>query len=213
MHRLDAAIDEASLPSDAGGRDGSAPTDAGHEPTAPLDAAALDDGSITDDAAQGIDAGAEELGTMVIEVTTKPSALMPYGSLNLLAMWIEDDQEKPVKVLGVWAVARAAALRELNERIGSASLSMPRPYVDPDTITSATLRRHELHSVTWDLHDFMDQVIVPGPYTLWIEATDNLVESYVVTIPVTLGDQRLSVALEESTSFGPITVTYTPASP
>ncbi len=53
--------------------------------------------------------------------------------------------------------------------------------------------------------------VADGEYTIVVESSDNWQASYLTTIPLVKGAAPASIELPESESFGPITVTYTPA--
>jgi hypothetical protein len=180
------------------GRDAGAPQDA-----APFDAA---------------DSRAAIWGKLELSVLTKPSPNSDFQPLNLLAVWVENDAGRPIKVLARWAGARAAALRVFNMRVPGAFAITPASQdaavaigrVDPDVITGATLRTHELHTLEWNLSDYRAMRAPLGDYSICIESTDNLMASYVAEIQLTLAAEPFVFDRAENAQFGPIHVVYTP---
>lgn len=208
---LDAAVAislpmDAAMAADAGATTGMSPSEDGAV-GAPSDAALDGD----DDEEPSVELE-PYYGEVIVEVTTKPSGISRYEPRNLLAIWVEDDSGTPIKVLARWGASRASALLEYTARIGTSSWlgGGTQLITDVDTISGATLRAHELHVVHWDMTDHLGQRVPEATYTIVLECTDNLMESYVTTIALTYGPDFTIDELGETPNFGPIKVTYSP---
>lgn len=86
-----------------------------------------------------------------------------YAPRNAGAIWIEDADSVWVKTLERWGKRRAKWLDAFNEASGGDTT---------DAITRATLPRHEVHEVLWDLTDLSGCEVPNGAYRVRIEVTD-----------------------------------------
>lgn len=103
-------------------------------------------------------------GTLKIEFTTAQYG-GKYVPKNCGAVWIEDPAGKYIATPELWARIRIRPLFFWStQRCGTDP---------PDAVTSATLDTHELHSVTWDGHDFTGEIAPDGMYVLNIEVTED----------------------------------------
>ena len=102
-------------------------------------------------------------GTVTFQVKTI-SYGGKYSEKNIGAIWVEDSQGQFVKTLKVWAKKRKQHLIKW----GAVSNEN-----DVDAITSATIRSHEIHSVTWDCTDTDSSNVPDGPYKIYVEFTED----------------------------------------
>jgi hypothetical protein len=87
-----------------------------------------------------------------------------YSPDNIGAIWVENSSGQWVKTLAVWALLRQRYLSKWSSVSGSNKT---------DAITSATLRNHQTHNVSWNLKDASGNAVPPGEYTVWVEVTDH----------------------------------------
>jgi hypothetical protein len=135
--------------------------------------AALSDGGSSDDsdamlpgASGNLDAGpapAKAPSRVVFRVTTV-SQKGRYEPKNAGAIWVEDAEGNGIKTLALWASVRIRYLKEYNTSNAK---------VDKvDAVTSATLKEHRTHEVTWNLRAG-GQLVPDGMYTIRVEVTDD----------------------------------------
>lgn len=113
--------------------------------------------------ASGAPSVAEGPTSMTFEVLTVRQG-GKYAPKNVGAIWIADASGNFVKTLEVWARERRRELYRFNADTG-ANLA--------DAVTSATLRSHVVHRVTWDLTDVSGNPVDAGTYRVVIEVTDR----------------------------------------
>lgn len=226
MHGLDAradvAVEAAPVRVDAGPVNadaGPSGVDAGAEsgPEATPDAAS--DAAGNADGPSALDAGDAAPGDAVaptddfrFAVTTKPSPTMRFGTRNLLAIWVENEQGQAMRVLGHWAVARSSLLRVYTEHTSEIvdGFSFPPVPDDPDVISGATLSSHAEREVHWDLLDAQGNHVSDGTYVVWVENVQNNDGSITTQVPFTVGPDPVHLELEETVDFGPIVLDYEP---
>jgi hypothetical protein len=103
-------------------------------------------------------------GKLEINFTTA-TYLGRYKPANCGAVWIEDMAGNYIATPAIWARIRTRplffyqAVRCQDDK--------------PDAITSATLEKHEAHSVTWDGKDLQGVVVPDAMYVLNIEVTED----------------------------------------
>ncbi|MFQ5823035.1 MAG: DUF2271 domain-containing protein [bacterium] len=105
--------------------------------------------------------GAE--GTVTFQVRTV-SYGGEYAEKNIGAIWVEDSQNKFVKTLNLWAAKRKGHLIKWNAASGGNVV---------DAVTSATLRTHETHNVTWNGTDINGNRVPDGTYKILVEFTED----------------------------------------
>ena len=96
---------------------------------------------------------------------TSATYLGRYEPENCGALWIEDMAGNYIATPAIWARIRTRPLY---------FYQAVRCQADkPDVVTSATLDRHQAHSVTWDGKDLQGIVVPDGMYVLNIEVTED----------------------------------------
>lgn len=94
------------------------------------------------------------VASLSFEVTTSPAGGR-YQPKNIGAIWIENENGNVVKTLQVWAGTRR---RYLTGYLGAMAGSTI------DVTASATLARHQTHTVSWNLKDKSGATVAPGTY-------------------------------------------------
>ena len=87
-----------------------------------------------------------------------------YGDRNVGAIWVEAAGGGFVRTLAVWADVRRQHL--VRWRSASAESTV-------DAITSATRKRHETTTLSWDLRSAAGELVGPGEYVLRAEFTED----------------------------------------
>lgn len=160
------------------------------------------------------------LGEVRIDLLTKPVGR--YQPRNLLAVWIEDEAGTPVKVIGRWAGIFNRYLIVFNQRVPGAfgglfglppDGSVAIGELDPDVITTASLRAHEPRELTWDLTDYEGTPVPDGTYSVYIECSDDNTESDFTVVELHKGPEPMTVERGESERFAYVRLTYTPPEP
>jgi hypothetical protein len=151
--------------------------------------------------------------TVTFDIVTKPLAGegMSFAPRNILAIWVEDANARPVKVLCVLAGIMRTRLREFNQRFpmffGGFAAAVT---AHPDVVTSATRRDHQPVHVTWDLTDLNQQPVPDGLYRVLIELTDRNDRSALLAVPFDKNGRPAHVEMPESRDFGAAVLEYTP---
>ena len=100
--------------------------------------------------------------SLSFQVTTSPAGGR-YQPKNIGAIWIEDNTGKVIKTLQVWAATRRRYLTGYLGAMAGSSI---------DVTTSATLTRHQTHTLSWNLKDRDGNTVSPGMYRVRMELTD-----------------------------------------
>lgn len=140
-------------------------------------------------------------GTAVLTVKTVKTK-GKYSPHNVLAIWVVDHKKQFVKTLKVCAKKRKKYLKAWRKSSKNNAV---------DAVTSATLKSHSSHKVTWDCKDIKGKVVENGTYFICIEFTDKDAAGLVKTIPFKKGVQAVSVKLNDQKYFKKMKLTYTPA--
>ena len=118
--------------------------------------------------------GAGTVQSLTFDVTTVAQG-GKYAPKNIGAIWIEDEAGAYVRSLEVWAGVRKRDLRQYVSKLGGRK--------DSDVTTSATLRAHRAHEVTWDLRDSSGATVPAGAYKLSVEVTDREGAGQTYSVP------------------------------
>jgi hypothetical protein len=153
-------------------------------------------------------------GEATFSVVTKPTGHSRYEPDNVLAIWVEDADGTPIKIL-LRYVGVFGALQELRGRVvpalndGGVTFFVS-PTMDPDTITSATYRVHDRREVTWNMTDHRGAPVPDGRYTIVVEAADDRQGSNLTSLSFDKGNAPVSIEVPETEQFGALTLDYTP---
>jgi hypothetical protein len=71
-------------------------------------------------------------------------------------------------------------------------------------------RKHEERAVRWNLTDTEGNLVPDGVYAIVVESTDSLQTTAVTSVTFTKGPEPVTLTLDETLRFGPITLTYVP---
>lgn len=134
-----------------------------------------------------------------------------YSPKNIGAVWVETSSGQFVKTLERWAATRARYLTSWNQAAPNWSvfLGLNAPPDELDAITRATLNRHEMHMLTWDMQDPAGAVVPDGSYKIKIEVTDKDATGAIGEIPFDKGAAPQTVT-QSGASFTNATLEYTP---
>lgn len=155
----------------------------------------------TDRAAARIDddddagAPAQLASTCRFRVTTRAQGGR-YAPRNIGAIWIARDDGSWVKTLKVWAGVRLRYLTRYLQANAQRDTT--------DAVTSATLRQHATHELTWDLRDAGGNMVPDGHFQMRVEVTDRSGEGQLLSIPFTQSNRALSVSPEDSAFFADV---------
>lgn len=89
-----------------------------------------------------------------------------YAPRHCIAVWVTDENGDYVKSL------------QLNGRVPYYRIMLAHwvkasDWDSTDAVTSASIRNHTSHTVTWDLTDINGQRVPNGSYKLWVEQTED----------------------------------------
>jgi hypothetical protein len=105
-------------------------------------------------------------GQVTLTIKTKTTGRQ-FAPRHVLAIWVEDSQGKFVRTLKYQAKAYRMYLVEWNK----ITRKEKTPLVD--AVTGASLRKHEVHTVTWDGKDSKGQVVPDGFYHIRVEFSEK----------------------------------------
>jgi hypothetical protein len=150
-------------------------------------------------------------GTLTVSLTSKAVGGR-YAPQNIGAIWVETGSGQFVKTLVRWAGIRAGDLRSWNAASGGWGFSFfglggGGGVDEADAVTGATLRSHQMHSVTWDMIDNNEQLVPDGAYVVKVEVADGREEVGSIEF------QKGSAPVDASPSGGPwtsLTLSYQP---
>ncbi|MDQ7053423.1 MAG: DUF2271 domain-containing protein [candidate division KSB1 bacterium] len=151
------------------------------------------------------DGFAQTQGRVTFRVTTT-SYGGKYADKHVGAIWVEDAQNQFIKTLKVWAKKRIKHLVKWNAASNGNKV---------DAITSATLRSHRSHEVTWNCTDVNGAVVSDGVYRIYVEFTeDNSAKSSGkpgkwMVVEFTKGPNDQTVNPPDKTYFKNIELIYT----
>lgn len=174
-----------------------------------VDAAVAD--AVTPDAGDAGEMGEMGRARVDFEVLTKPTPESPFQPRNVVAIWVEDGAGVPVALLGHWAFARANALTVFRAHIEPLSPLTRDDLLTVDAVSGATLARHDVRSVQWDLVDYTGRAVPAGRYVVWVEMADTLQRSVVMSAAFEHGGEAFDLAIPESIDLGPARLEYHPA--
>ncbi len=147
-------------------------------------------------------------GTANIQVTTV-TYKGKYDPKHIGAIWIENANGQFVKSIKVWAKKRIKHLIKWTAASKSNTV---------DATTSATLKNHQSHAVTWDCTDVSGAVVPDGAYKVFIEFTEDNSNSSGkppgkwTQIAFQKGSSNQSLTPPDETYFKNLKLTYTSGS-
>lgn len=166
-------------------------------------------------AAGGTTGGGNTPGTVTVQFTTV-SYGGEYAPLNYGAVWFEDANGKFIKTAKRWAgTVHASDLVTWTKASGGwGSIFGGGNMADMvDAVSSATIRTHQMHTVTWNMMDASKQLVPDGPYVAVIEMSESRARDRagpVMRIEFTKGPSPQTVEPANMTSFTNIKLMYEP---
>jgi hypothetical protein len=160
--------------------------------------------------------GGTTRGTVTVQFTTVTYG-GEYAPMNYGAVWFTDASGKFIKTAKRWAgAAHAGDLATWTKESGgwgslfggggNAADMM-------DAMSSATLRTHQMHTVTWNVMDAMKQVVPDGEYVANIEVTESRARDRagpVIKLKFVKGPMPQMVEMPNQMSFTGISLKYMP---
>lgn len=107
-----------------------------------------------------------------IEISVKSKSYSgQYSPKNCGAIWVCDEEDNFVKTLKIWSIKRRRDIMKWIDMTGENTV---------DAITSATMKKHMLHTVQWDFSDYTGKIVDDSKYRIYIEFTeDDSHKSYI----------------------------------
>ncbi|MBN2028781.1 DUF2271 domain-containing protein [bacterium] len=150
-----------------------------------------------------ISAEGDTSGLVEISFTTKATE-EKYSPQHVHAIWVTDTSGNFVKTLGVSGQVMKLFLSNWIKSSEGNTI---------DAITTATLKKHQTHTVTWDCRDVIGKIVPDGIYRIHIEFTEENRQG-PVTPPNYLefkkGDESVSLNPEDLTYFYHVKFVYKP---
>jgi len=159
--------------------------------------------------------GTSTPGTVTIEFKTV-SYGGEYAPLNYGAVWFEDGSGKFIKTAKRWAGAvHATDLVAWTKASGGwgSILGGGNTADMMDAMSSATIRMHQMHTVTWNMMDAQKALIPDGAYVAKLEMSESRARDRagpVVEIKFTKGAMPMMVEVPNQASFTGIVLRYMP---
>jgi hypothetical protein len=160
--------------------------------------------------------GGSTAGSVMVQFTTV-SYGGEYAPLNYGAVWFERGSSGFVKTAKRWAGAAHAtdlvAWTMASMGWGSVFGGGGNAADMMDAVSSATLRTHQTHMVTWNMMDAQKQLVADGEYVAVLEMSESRARDQagqVVRIKFTKGPMPQTVMVPDEKSFTGISLRYTP---
>jgi hypothetical protein len=190
-------------------------TNAGRDATAKVDASEPTDRSAADDAGNlasdagnmsELDAGSDEptpvapkaISACMFRVTTQTLGGR-YSPKNIGAIWVERGDGTWVKTLALWAAVR--------QRYLTTYLAANPTRNTTDAVTSATLRQHTTHEVSWNLRNGAGEPAPDGDYRMRVELTDRDGSGQVLNVPFTKSQAGVKLTPDGNEYFHDLALT------
>jgi hypothetical protein len=159
--------------------------------------------------------GGSAPGTVTVELTTV-SYDGEYAPLNYGAVWFEKADGSFVKTSKRWAgtihatdlVAWTAASGGWGSIFGGGNMADM-----VDAISSATIRTHQMHTITWNMQDATMQLVPDGSYVAVLEMSESRArdrDGPVLRIPFTKGPMPQTVEPAAQEGFTGVVLRYEP---
>ncbi len=142
-------------------------------------------------------------GLVEFSFATKPTD-GKYSPEHVLAVWVTDTSGNFIKTLKIQGQKMKFFLSswltdsELNE---------------VDAVTTATLKKHQTHTVTWDCSDTTGTVVPDGIYRIHVEFTEENGQGPVIPpnyVEFEKGDESVSITPKDLTHFYNLKFVYKP---
>ena len=140
-----------------------------------------------------------------------------YAPLNYGAVWFEDASGKFIKTAKRWAGAAHAtdlvAWTKASGVWGSVFGGGGNAADMMEAVSSATIRTHQKHMITWNMQNAMKQVVPDGDYVAKIEMSESRARDRagpVLEIKFKKGPMAQTVEVPNQASFTGASLSYTP---
>ncbi len=160
--------------------------------------------------------GGSTMGTVTVQFTTV-SYDGEYAPLNYGAVWFEDGSGKFLKTAKRWAgTVHASDLvgwTKASGGWGSIFGGGGNAADMMDAMSSATIRTHQMHTVTWNMMDAQKQLVPDGEYVAKIEMTESRARDRagpLLEIKFTKGAMPQMVEVPNNASFTGVMLRYMP---
>jgi hypothetical protein len=160
--------------------------------------------------------GMTHAGSLTIDFTSAGNG-GEYSPRNVGAVWIETDSGTFVKTLARWAGVRAGHLTRWTQASGGwgggffFASGGGNSADEMDAMTSATLRTHQEHHVTWDMQDVNDALVPDGAYRIVIEVTESERKASTSSeIEFEKGAAPVALSPPDEGPYSGLSVTYSP---
>jgi hypothetical protein len=157
--------------------------------------------------------GGTAAGTLTVQFTTVTYG-GEYAPLNYGAVWFEKADGTFIKTAKQWAGAlHATDLVAWTEASGGWSIFGGNAEDMMDAMSSATIRTHQMHTVTWDMKDLDEQLVPDGPYVAVLEMSESRARDRMgplLRIPFTKGPSPQSASPQAQEGFTGVMLSYEP---
>jgi len=158
--------------------------------------------------------GGNTMGEVTVTFTTATYGGQ-YAPLNYGAVWFEKPDGTFIKTSKRWAgTIHAGDLAAWTKASGGWGSAFGGGSPDQmDALSSATLRTHQMHSVTWNLKDVDKNLIPDGDYVALVEVTESRARDRagpLLKIPFTKGPNPQNVDVPDAPSFTGVTLRFQP---
>ncbi len=139
-----------------------------------------------------------------------------YAPLNYGAVWFEDSGGTFIKTAKRWAgTTHASDLVAWTEASGGwGSIFGGGNTADMmDAISMATIRTHQMHTVTWDMMNVEGELVPDGQYTAVVEMSESRARDRagpIIRIDFTKGPAPMMVEPPANESFSGVKLSYAP---
>jgi hypothetical protein len=136
-----------------------------------------------------------------------------YAPLNYGAIWFEKADGTFIKTIKRWAgTVHASDLVAWTAASGGWPLFGGGEDM-MDAMSSATIRMHQMHSITWDMKDTTMALMPDGDYVAVLEMSESRArdrDGPLLRIPFTKGASPQTVEPPDQEGFSGVSLTYTP---
>jgi hypothetical protein len=159
--------------------------------------------------------GASAAGTLTVELTTVTYG-GEYAPLNYGAVWFEKEDGTFIRTAKRWAgTLHATDLVTWTEASGGwGSIFGGGNTADMmDAMSSATIRTHQMHTVTWNMMDTAGQLVPDGAYVAVLEMSESRARDRngpVLRIPFTKGPSPQTANPPAQEGFTGVMLRYEP---
>jgi hypothetical protein len=155
-------------------------------------------------------------GTVTVSFTTV-SYGGEYAPLNYGAVWFEKGDGSFIRTAKRWAGTTHASdlvtWTEASGGWGSLFFGGGNMADMADAISMATIRTHQMHTVTWDMLDVSSALVPDGEYVAVLEMSESRSRDRagpIIRIPFTKGPSPQNATATDQEGFSGVTLSYAP---